>query len=188
MGSQKIRRSNCVFRLYTIGNYVSIFLFGQFGPVETFTNEFQVFIRPFSSGHFSWQIFTTVAHAYASAAIVLPIVILILLCSIFTKQFHHLNQKFKQCIDNKGQSMVCLAQIRRQHQCLSKSVFLSDDIFSFWLAVFSGVTVLIVCLGLYELVIDSSVSSFGAKSTVTFWVVAVAANIWICGSSRSQSS
>ena len=107
-----------------------------------------------------------------TAAFLLPIMIFIIFCMIFDRQFKMLTKTFASCLTEKGEVNKDVILFRRQHLYLSKLLFLADDVFSFYLACSASIYLFFICFQLFQLVIAKTPLPIPA-SLVWGWLLVV---------------
>lgn len=176
------------FMGYVLAGSIVMLLFNASTPIvttavitESFTNDTRFFDDPFSSESHVWNVISTLITIYANAAFIFPVSFFLLLCLILSYQFDEFNKSFAAGIDSEGKITKCLRSLRRQHQYLSKTVFLADDAFSFYLAATVTANISITCFSLYTLLVSNVLSSMISKIFIAFWVVIVCINFGFVG-------
>ena len=147
--------------------------FARLGPVQTLRNDtyFMVAPRPTIGPILVWDIISVISIIIASAAFVLPPVSLLILCSIIGYQFQKFTERFAKCMKQESNFKGCLIALRRQHQYLSKTVFVIDDAFGFYLAVSLGTVIIMACFIMYQLVVaQSNLSNPITVLMLVFWL------------------
>ena len=166
----------CIF--FIIVDFAPI-LFIYFGPIEALRNDSTFLIEPFSNVGFGVEIALISILLFANAAYSLPTAILLLLCLIYSHQFQNVTKMFTSNITREGKFKECLARLRCQHQYLAKLVLLTDDAFSFYLAVTIVCTLFSACFGMYQLVIASDEIYIVTQIMIGFWIVIITGNFLV---------
>ena len=151
------------------------------GLMESFINETHFMYDPFSSESDIWRATHLLITIYANAAFVFPVSFFLVFCLIISYQFEEYTKSFAAEINSEGNITKCLRSLRRQHQYLSKTVFLADDAFSFYLAVTVAANISLTCFSLYTLFISNVLSSIISKIFLAFWVTIVCINFGFVG-------
>ena len=86
---------------------------------------------------------------------------------------------FTSSITSEGKFKGSLSRLRCQHQYLAKLVLLTDDAFSFYLAVNVVCTLFSACFGMYQLLIVSGEIDKITKITIGLWIVIITGNFLI---------
>ncbi len=166
------RRKRIIFgiSIYYIISNTLFCSFMRFSPFEEMRNDTIYMVAPRVEPFIVGEILTQVAFLYACASYALPFAFLVFCCLLITKQFSQFTTKFHQCIANEGAFTGSITSLRRQHQYLSKVVFVLDDGFSFYLAVTVGGIIVFECILMYELVIAQSFTTFFMTFICVFWI------------------
>ncbi|XP_072013559.1 uncharacterized protein [Amphiura filiformis] len=143
--------------------------FSRFGPVESLQNDTYFLVAPTIEPVLVWEVFAMFSMISASAAFVLPSALLLIFCSIIAFQFYMFTKRFHNCMTKESRFKGCLMSLRRQHQYLSKAVFLLDETFSFYLAVNFGAVIFVACFLMYQLVVAQSYKSTMTTLLTLFW-------------------
>ena len=154
-------------------------VFMYFGPIEALRNDSTHLIEPFSNTGLGVQIALFSIFIFTNAAYCLPTSILLLLSLLYSHQFQKITKTFTCNITSEGKFQGCLTRLRCQHQYLAKLVLLTDDAFSFYLAVTVVCTLFSACFGMYQLVIASSGINIMTKIIIGFWIVIVTGNFLV---------
>ena len=170
---------------FIFSNFVLLAL-AQFGPSESFRNDTQFLSAPFTERCLPWELAIVASEVIASAAYVLPPAFLLILCTILSHQFQLLTVKFSNSITEERKFTGCLMSLRRQHQHLSKTVFVIDEAFSFYLAITFACCIILSCFGMYQLVVAKSFSSSFAVFMTTFWFLVVSLKFSLIGVVTAQ--
>ena len=142
--------------IFVIVANVTVIGFSVFGPIEAFRND-SILHEPFPPGT-GIHITSLIIFSFANAAYVLPSSILLLLCLTYSLQFQNITKMFTAHISAEGKFERCLTRLRCQHQYLAKLVLLTDDAFSFYLAVTVVCTFFSACFGIYQLVVSGDLT------------------------------
>lgn len=158
----------------------------RFGPFESFRNDTDYLSTPFTERCLSWELAIVASGVLASAAYALPPAFLLILCTTLSHQFHLFTVKFSKTISEERKFTGCLMSLRRQHQHLSKTVFVIDEAFCFYLAVTFAFCIILSCFGMYQLVVAKSFSSPFAVFMTTFWFLVVSFKFSLIGVVTAQ--
>ncbi|XP_072016931.1 uncharacterized protein [Amphiura filiformis] len=161
-------------------------IFSMVGPIESLRNDSRFILTPFSIEDDLWVATLIPVFIFSNAAFVYPLALFVVICVIITYQYQELSKYFNASIGKDGKFSKCLIGLRRQHQYLSKIVFLMDDAFSFYLAVTVAANITLACFSLYTLLIADALTNFLAKCLMSFWVVGVCINFAILGCFAAQ--
>ena len=156
-------------------------MIGTIGPLESVRNDSRFVYAPFDPQNITWQVILFVIMIYANAAYILPIAFFVMLCLILSNQFQQFTTAFAARISKEGKFIEHLRSLRRQHQYLSKTVFLADGAFSFYLAVTVAACISLACFVLYTLIISRAYSGVATASILVFWVAGVFINFSLVG-------
>ena len=146
---------------------------GSLGPLESIRNDSRFIYAPFDPQNTTWQVISFIIMVYGNAAYVLPVGFFVILCLILSYQFEQFTTVFASAISTDGTFTKCLRSLRRQHQYLSKTVFLADGAFSFYLAATVAANISLACFNLYTLIISRAYSGVATASFLVYWVVGV---------------
>ena len=156
-------------------------IIGAIGPLESIRNDSRFIYAPFDPENTTWQVISFLVLIYANAAYVLPVGFFVILCLILSYQFQQFSTAFASGISTDGKFTKCLRSLRRQHQYLSKTVFLADGAFSFYLAATVAACISLACFNLYTLIISRAYSGVATASFLVYWVAGVCVNFSLVG-------
>ena len=154
-------------------------MFIYFGPIEALRNDSTHFIEPFSNAGLGVEIALLSILIFTNAAYCLPTSILLILCLFYSHQFQNVTKMFNSNITSEGKFKGCLTRLRCLHQYLAKLILLTDDAFSFYLAVTVVCTLFSTCFGMYQLVIASDEINIITRIMIGFWVVVISGNFLV---------
>ena len=150
-----------------------------FGPIEALRNDSTNLIEPFSNAELGFEITLLSIIIFTNAAYCLPSSILLILCLLYSYQFKTVTKMFTSNITSEGKFNGSLSRLRCQHQYLAKLVLLTDDAFSFYLAVTVVCSLFTACFGMYQLVIASGEINIITRIMIGFWVVIITGNFLV---------
>ena len=130
--------------------------------------------------------FLVISTVFDSAAFAFPMAIFVIFCLIFVRQFRKLTDDFISPIIKKGDLQKDIILYRRQHQYMSKAVFLVDQIFSFYLAVLASIHLVFVFFTLYHVLILQSIPNAYLVTLMTCWMVFMCVTFGLVTVSASQ--
>ncbi len=158
----------------------------RFSPYESFRNDTEFMILPAFEPEIVLELNLLIAGCYASAAFFLPISFIVIMCTILSYQFSQLTRIFTKFMTDNDRFKLCLISLRRQHQYLSKALFLLDGSFSFYLAVTFGASIVIACFQMYQLVVANNFASVMATLMMIFWLSMVSLQFCFNGAMTAQ--
>ena len=156
-------------------------MIGTIGPLESVRNDSRFMYAPFDPKNTTWEVILFLIMIYANAAYILPVAFFVMFCLILSSQYQQFTTVFTARISKEGNFIKHLRFLRRQHQYLSKTVFLADEAFSFYLAATVAANISLACFILYTLTISKAYSSAASASIMVFWVAGVCVNFSLVG-------
>ncbi len=171
----------CAFAVAFIASNTTFIVAGRLLPFESLHNDTTALLGLLPKESIGWLFLTSTMFTFANGAFSLPVAFIVIITSSIACQFKMLTKIFTDTMTDEGELKACLKSVRRQHQYLSKVVFLLDDALNFYLAVTIGSSVILTCFGMYQLVVAKSLISTVSITMIGFWVLLVSAKFGIIG-------